>query len=319
VSSLLVTFFCCYAVFSICVGMTLPVWWNYLVKIFSENRSVSGLSYMIIAQNAAKLIGSLVIVKIVDRYAFSVKSSSAVFCVVGVLFVAGSLLFLLTKELNQDRELPSTERPKFCRYVLDSGRHLLRNRNFLYFLAGDAEIFVVITIISFYAMYATTHCGIAPAVAAGIFVGCIYCGAITANLLMGTLGLFSLKTKYVVTKAASLCAALLLASTCHPWAFYLASLLLGISRGTRMLSYAPAVKRLSGLSDSTSYFAIGPIITLPFAVALPLATGKFLDHFAALQADAYRTVFLCAALLVVAALVCILKTNFSANNPTEVR
>lgn len=86
-----------------------------------------------------------------------------------------------------------------------------------------------------------------------------------------------------------------------------------------MLSYAPAVKRLSGLADSTSYFAIGPIITLPFATALPLATGKFLDRFSSLQGDAYRAVFLSAALLVVAALICILKTDFSVNDLTDER
>ena len=35
----------------------------------------------------------------------------------------------------------------------------------VFFLAGDLEYFVVVTVISFYANYATAHCGIAPAAA----------------------------------------------------------------------------------------------------------------------------------------------------------
>jgi hypothetical protein len=103
---------------------------------------------------------------------------------------------------------------------------------------------------------------------------------------------------------------MLLSFVCYSWGFYLASFLLGLSRGARLLVYPPAVKKLSGLSDSTSYFAIGPILTLPFAVILPLVTGKFLDHNAALQAGAYRMVFLTAALLIFFTLLSILKTNF---------
>jgi hypothetical protein len=49
VSHILIVFFSCYAIFSVCVGMTLPVWLNFLVKIFSENKSVSGLAVMMIA------------------------------------------------------------------------------------------------------------------------------------------------------------------------------------------------------------------------------------------------------------------------------
>jgi hypothetical protein len=314
VTHILFAFFCCYAVFSVCVGMTLPVWLNYLVKIFSAKKSVAGLSYMIIAQNAAKLTCSIIIIKIVDKYAFSPGSSSIVFMVVGTVFALGSLLFLLTKEVNHPQEIPEAGKQAFFRYVIDASRHIIKNKNFLYFLAGDAEIFVVITMISFYANYATTYCGIDPAIAAGVFVGCIYCGAIFANLMVGTLGLFSMKHKYVVSKLASISAVLILALTCRAWGFYLASFLLGISRGTRMLIYAPAVKRLSGLTDSTSYFAIGPIFTLPFATLLPLVTGKFLDRFSGHQADAYRVVFITAALLAAVALLCILKTDFSVNS-----
>ena len=309
----IIIFLGCYAVFSVCVGMTLPVWLNYLVKIFSEDKAVAGLAFMMIAQNAAKLISSLMIVRLVSEYAFSQLSSALIFLAVGIVFILGSLLFLLTKELKQSQELSVLAHTTFWRYLVDSARHILKNRNFLVFLAGDFELFIVVTVISFYANYATIYCGVDPAAAAGIFVAFIYIGAILTNVVMGTIGLFSLKHKYVISKMSAISAMVLLILVCEAWGFFLASFLLGLSRGTRMIVYAPAVKKLSGLTDSTSYFAIGPILTLPFATALPLAVGKFLDHFSALQADAYRIVFVVMTLLIIFTLMAIIKTDFNPN------
>lgn len=307
----LVIFFCCYAIFSILIGMTLPVWWNYLLKILSEERSVSGLAFMLIAQNIAKLTGSIYIVHFVDRYAFSVRHSAWIFVVIGIIFSFSAVFFLLTKEFPQDHAAASDNDPLFFQYVRESLEQVWRNKNFLTFLAGDVDLYVIITIISFYANYATTYRGIAPALAAGAFVGCIYIGAICANILLGPLGLFSLKGKYVFEKSASLYAILILIFFGANWSFLLASFLLGIARGTRMLTYAPAVKKLSGLSDSTRYFAVAPIITLPLSAALPLLCGKFLDRFQELGGNSYRIVFIMAFVLVFVSLGFILKTDFS--------
>ncbi len=311
VSHILIVFFSCYAIFSVCVGMTLPVWLNFLVKIFSENKSVSGLAFMMIAQNVAKLLCSLIIVRFVEKYAFSLESSALAFMAVGILFIVGSTFFLITRELPHPHETPAVKRVPFFGYIIESIRHILKNRNFLYFLAGDLEFFIVVTIISFYANYATTWCGIDAASAAGIFVGCIYCGAIFANISLGSMGFFSLKNKYIISKIFSFSAVIMLTFFCYYWSFYIASFLLGASRGTRMIVFAPAVKKLSGQADSTSYFAVGPILTLPFAICLPLVFGKFLDHFAWLQADSYRTIFIISIVLILVTLICILKTDFT--------
>ena len=310
-SHILIVFFSCYAIFSVCIGMTLPVWLNFLVKIFSENKTVSGMALMLIAQNVAKLLCSLFIVRFVEKYAFSSESSAVAFMVVGVLFILGATFFFITRELPHPHETLSDKRGPFFGYIIESIRHILKNRNFLYFLAGDLEFFIVVTIISFYANYATTWCGIDAASAAGIFVGCIYCGAIFANISLGSMGLFSLKNKYIISKFFSFTAVVMLTFFCDYWSFYIVSFLLGASRGTRMIAFAPAVKKLSGLADSTGYFAVGPILTLPFAICLPLVFGKFLDHFAWLQADAYRIIFSISILLIFVTLICMLKTDFS--------
>ncbi|MGI9570057.1 MAG: hypothetical protein ACR2PH_10055, partial [Desulfobulbia bacterium] len=61
-------FFASYGVFSMCIGLTIPIWLNYLVRIFSESRSVPGLGYMMLFQNIGKVISSFFILKVVEKY-----------------------------------------------------------------------------------------------------------------------------------------------------------------------------------------------------------------------------------------------------------
>ena len=93
-------FFASYSVFSICMGLTIPVWLNYIVRIFSESKSVPGLGYMMLAQNIGKVISSFFILKVVERYSFSGGSTAYVFIITGLLFAIGSLCFIMTKEVD---------------------------------------------------------------------------------------------------------------------------------------------------------------------------------------------------------------------------
>ena len=313
----LYVFFVCYAIFSVCVGMTLPVWLNYLVKIFSEERSVPGLAAMMIAQNVAKLISSLAILKVVERYAFDLGAAAIIFLTVGGLFVLGSLFFLFTREIAEAAIDPDRRRPPFRTFVKSTAQHMRANRNFLYFLGSDLELHIVVTVISFYAAYATEFGGISPAVAAGFFVGLIYAGAIAANIGLGTLGWLTLKQKTLASKLGAIAGVLLLGTWNTPSSFYLASFLLGASRGTRMIVFAPAVKKLSGLEDATPYFAVAPVLTLPIVTGLPLVCGFFLDRMAGLGADAYRIVFLVTAVLLGVTFFCAWCTDFSPELETS--
>ena len=266
---------------------------------------------MMIAQNAAKLISSLVILKVVEHYAFAPLASAVVFLVVGGLFMLGSLFFFLTREADEAGGARQP-RPSFFRYIRNTQRHMLRNRNFLVFLGSDLELYIVVTVISFYAAYATDFGGVTPAVAAGVFVGLIYTGAILSNVLLGTMGWLTLKHKAMASKLCSMGAVSLLAIWCTPASFFMASFMLGAARGTRMIVYAPAVKKLSGLSDATPYFAVAPVLTLPLAMGLPLACGHFLDRTAWLAGDAYRMMLGMAAVLLAGTLFCAWRTDFSA-------
>jgi hypothetical protein len=311
---LLPAFFCCYAVFSLFIGMTLPVWLNYLVKIFSEARAISGLAYMMIAQGIAKLASSLMIVHVVQRYAFGREASAIVFLAVGGLFCIGSLFFYCTRELDGPSLPAGDPRPPFRVYCRATLRHMASNRNFLWFIGGDLDFFIVVTVISYYAAYAIDFGGVSAAAAAGVFVGLINAGAILANILLGARGWLSLKNKALFSKALAFLAVVGMALWAGPWSFYSASLLLGASRGTRMLVYAPAIKKLSGLGDATGYFAVAPILSLPLATGLPMLCGAFLDRFAHLQGESYRIVFALAALLLAGAFACTLKVDFAARD-----
>jgi hypothetical protein len=79
------------------------------------------------------------------------------------------------------------------------------------------------------------------------------------------------------------------------WIFLPASVLLGISRGTRAVVFAPAIRRLAGTDEATPYFAVAPLLLLPLSLGLPLAGGAFLDATAGLGAWSYRILFLVLA------------------------
>jgi MFS family permease len=311
-SSILLVFYCCYALFSIGVGFIFPVWQNYLVKIFIPQRSISALSVMWTSQSVAKIISSYLLLRIVQRYSFSAAGSSTIFTAIGLIFFGGSFLFLITREKSEPGSIGGSAGRSGLFHGFGS---VLRNRNFLLFLGTDFEFFALIGIISFYANFATEHCGIEPALASGLFVAFIYLGGITCNVLLGWFQLLSLKNKYRITKSLAVLAVPLIVIFCKPWAFLLASYLFGASRSTRMLVYAPAVKHLSGQEDATRYFAIAPLFTLPLSVGLPLLNGAVLDRLAFMGGWSYRIVFLAMALFSVVSLIILSRIDSAALQP----
>jgi hypothetical protein len=296
-SNTLPLFLAAYSLFAIGVGLILPAWQNYLVKIFSAERSIRALALMMIIQSAAKLAGSLWLVRVVERFSFSAAGSSLVFTLVGLLFLAGSFFFLLTVE-QPEAPAPGAGGLRLSRLRAHAGA----NRGFLLLLGTDLEYFALGGVIAFYANFATEYCGIAPALASGLFVAFAYLGGVLANALLGWANLLAIRDKYLLTKALGTAGILLLAAHPAPWVFYLVSLLFGASRGTRQMVFAPAVKRLSGAADTTLYFAVSYILLLPFSTALPLLNGTFLDRFERWGAWSYRSLFFCMAVLSLAGL-----------------
>lgn len=294
-AAILPLFFCSYVVFSLCMGLTIPVWLNYLVRIFSEKRAVQGIGYMMLFQNIGKIISSFFILKVVERYAFSISSCSVVFIATGLTFIVGALFFAITKELED--EVPKARNTQsFLNHTRSSLAEILANKPFLVFLAADLDFYVIITVLSFYANYAHSYFGIDQAVAAGLFVACIYGGSITVNIFLGTLNYLSLKEKFTLSKCITLTTLTLLVTVPGNWSFFLISYMLGCVRAIRNMVYTPSVKKLSKKDDATSYFALAPILTLPVGFGFPLLFGKMLDMLQFMGAGSYRLLFGCSAL-----------------------
>ncbi len=303
-------FFFSYSVFSICLGLTIPVWLNYLVRIFSEAKSVPGLGYMMLAQNIGKVIASFFILNIVEKYSFSPESSAWVFIATGLFFVTGSLCFIWTKEVP-DRDDGAGERRSFIAHTRGSFAEIVSNRRFLVFLAAaDLEFIVIITSLSFYANYATLYFDIPASIAAGLFVACIYAGSITVNIFLGALNLLSLKQKFVLSKVVTVLLLVLLIFDPGYMVFFLASFMLGFGRATRNMVYPPSVKKFAARTDATSYFALAPILTLPVTAGYPLLFGKMLDRLADLGQLSYQILFGCSAVIALVALCLALLTDY---------
>lgn len=309
--NIIVLFFASYTLFSICIGLTIPVWLNYLVRIFPETKTVSGLGYMMLAQNIGKVISAFFILKVVDEYSFSITSSAYVFIVTGLLFCFGALCFILTKELADPND-PERDDLSFLHHTKKSFLEIIRNRRFLMFLAADLDFYIIITVLSFYANYATGFFEVPAAVAAGLFVACIYGGSITVNIFLGAMNLLELKQKFILSKWISFILLVLLSFYPGYATFFLISYLLGFVRAIRNMVYPPAVKRFAGKSDATSYFALAPILTIPIGSGFPLVFGKILDYLSYMQEDAYRLLFGCSALFILVTLYFSFKTDFDS-------
>ncbi len=306
-------FFFFYTIFSLCMGLTIPIWLNFLVRIFSVAKTVPGLGYMMLAQNIGKVVSSIFILKVVEKYAFSLHSSAFVFIVTGLLFSVGSLCFFLTKEIADPND-PKRDTLSFLRHTRQSFTEILGNRRFLRFLAADLDFYVILTTLSFYANYATGYYGVHPAIAAGGFVACIYSGSITVNIFLGALNLLRLKHKFILAKVITFLLLVLLVVLPGTWSFFLISYMLGLVRAVRNMVYPPMVKRLSGKSDSTAYFALAPILTIPVGSGFPLLFGKLLDTLSFMQQDAYKILFFCSALFLLMTIYLSLKIDFCENN-----
>lgn len=305
-------FFFCYTIFSLCMGLTIPIWLNFLVRIFSAKKTVPGLGVMMLAQNIGKVVSSFFILKVVEKYSFSLGSSAYVFIITGLLFAVGSLCFFLTKEIADPTD-PKRNNLSFLRHTKQAFSEILANRRFLMFLVADLDFYVILTVLSFYANYATTFYEVRPSIAAGVFVGCIYTGSITVNIFLGALNLLRLKQKFLLSKCITFLLLLLLIFFPGPASFFLISYMLGVVRAIRNMVYPPMVKNFSGKTDSTPYFALAPILTIPIGSGFPLIFGKMLDILSFMEADAYKILFSCSALFLLVTIYFSLRIDFLDN------
>ncbi|MCF7929165.1 MAG: MFS transporter [Spirochaetales bacterium] len=306
-------FFIFYAWFCLGAGLIVPIWQNYLVKIFSRSRRFRALSMMMLVQNSTKLLSSFVILKIIERYAFSLSASSWIFTGTGFLLFGGSFFFLLTRE-KEDQPEGGLREGNVFRHLKESIRQVLKRRNLLRFLASDAETFAVVGMLSFYANYAVEYRGISEEFATGLLFMAAAGGNSIVQVFFGWLGLLDMKGKLIAAKIAALLGAGILCSAPGLGGFLAAAGLLGAARGIRQLSYAPVIKHLSGKKDATDFFAVAALFMVPASLGIPLANGNFLDAYSGGGDTAYRLVFAAMAVIIGIAFFFLLKTDFGEEN-----
>jgi MFS family permease len=304
-----ILFLILYSLFSLGVGLTLPLWQNYIVAIFNENEQMPAISVMMLCQTFAKLISSFIIFKLVEKFAFSTISSAFLFICIGLIFIFGSFLFLLTKELHHE-SFSNSESLFNLGLFLKDAKSVLKNKNLLFFIFSTLESCICISIISFYANYATKFYSIGASYAAGIFVGFIYIGGIIANISFGWFNLFKMKTKIIFSKIIAFSACLLLVFFPSLIIFFIISFLLGISRGTSQLIFSPAIKKLSGKHDATVHFAIASIFMLPLNFGIPFLSGVYLEQFGFLKVLSYKILFTAFLILLSVSLILATMTRF---------
>jgi MFS family permease len=305
----IIIFLIAYIAFAFTLGITLPLWQNFIVKIFTPANTLKANSIMMTAQIFARLIGSFFIFKSVEKYSFSVESASIIFISAGIMFFTGSFFFILTHE-----PAGSTDglrlKPHNFKTMKAAADHILRNRNYLRYLAGTIESFATVSVLSFYANYAVEFKGIEKGIAAGGFLACIYSAGVLTNIFLGWLNFFTLKTKFLIARTAAVAGSVILIFSNTLPLFLLVSFIMGISRGVNQSANAPAVKLLSGLEDATDYFAISAIIIFPLSFSIPLISGVIIDALSAYGGVSYIAVFIILAFIQSTGLIFTILTDF---------
>jgi len=290
------TFVVFYSLFSIGLAATGPVWLNYIVKIFSPERCVKGISMIMIAQNTGKLLSSFFLTLTLFHFKINSYTGGLIFFLTGTSFLLGSLCLFFTKE-SRDK-IDSSIKESINGYFLKYFKEIIRNRNLLLFLLQDIEFVVVIVTITFYPRYAIYWCSIPASETGGSFIVFLFAGAIVANLVLGFMNGIRLKIRYALIKFTTLVSLLLLILFKEKVGFYTISFLLGFSRSGRIHLYGPLIKKLSGLEDATPYYALLPFLMLPVSGGLPIVAGFLLDGLSELEGMAYSILF--SLLLIIA-------------------
>jgi len=314
--STIAVFFILYSIFSIGIGMLLPVWQNYFVKLFKPSQLLPAISVMMIAQSAGRLLCSFFIADYFNSRNITPSNSAFLFIFCGLLFFFGSFAFLITKEEKAESDI-NEEKQGFISFIHSAFSETAGDKNLLRFLVSDIELYAVVAVMSFYANFAVVYHEISAAVAAGFFVGLNFAGQITANIILGTFNLFQLKTKCIISRICSISAVLLLIAGKGLPVFLAASVLLGFSKAIRSLIYAPAVKKISGARDTTSIFAAASIILLPLSTGISLLSGKLLDVLSFLGSDSYRVVFGIMGLLSFISIFFLIRVDFSGRTSAD--
>ena len=335
VAALIIT----YAVLAAAFGLSMPLWREYVTRLFPPARVFAGLSVMFVLQTVARILGGLLAAALVDRFVFAPAMVGSVFIGTGVLFALAALTLALTRELAPATPAaaaapaataapaaaatatPAPATPAApgngeagARFV-DVVAAALRNRSFLLYMANDIEFYGSSAVTAFYAVYATEHVGVAIA-AATAFVVATHIGSTAAFLFLGRSRLLSLRQRLILGKCLSVAGVLLVVAAPAPWAFFAASALLGIGRATRQLAFLPVVKLLSRRSDATAYYAVAQLVTMPLSVGLPLLAGQALHLLAFLGGDAYRLVFGALAALMALSMLVLLRIDLSGQPAT---
>lgn len=310
VSHRITVFMITYIIFALALGIVLPLWQNFIVKIFSPENTLKANSIMMTTQIFTRLVGSFFIFKSVEKYSFSIRSASLIFITVGIIYFIGSTLFIFVHE-QPDKNTGQRLTPHNMKTMADAANHIFRNKNYLRYLAGMTESYATVAVLSFYANYAVEFRGIGKDVAAGLFVGCIYFSGVFTNIFLGWLDFFSLKTKFMIARASAVTGTVILTvSNTLPF-FLLVSFIFGIARAVNQSAYAPTVKLLSGLDDATDYFAISSILIFPVSFSIPVVSGIILDSLASYGSFSYIIVFINLAVLQAAGLIFTFFTDFN--------
>ncbi len=269
-------YFCCFALFSVGVGVVFPIWADFLEQVHLPERrgEFFGVSFAI--TNGAGFAGGLVVKKLLDSVPFPSNFGYG-FLIYGICISLAVLLFFFYRLKPIKREDVNRNFGAFRRQL---SQVLRMDNNYRRYLYSRMLLAANYPAISLYAVY--THDKIHFDISeAGIFTAITVLISGISSFLLGKLGdRIGHKHVFVLVFLGYLGAmvtALLATKMSHA---YLIFVFLGVGQGGFLTTAMSLIFEFAGeMGDKKIYFALTDTLTAPFVVLFIVLSGIFIPIY----------------------------------------
>jgi len=268
-----ILYYVCYILFTLSVGILLPIWVDFLETVHLAERRGSFFGISFAGTSVAGFAGGLVVNRLIDK-PDPIPYIGLGFLIYAACILTAVLLFILYRS----RSRPASKRAhSFAQFTTILKGIMKADHNFRNYILSRIILTANYAAIPLYAVHAQDklHFHISEA---GIFTALMVVASGLFSFLAGRIGdRFGHKHAMVIAFLAylgALISALLAETLFH---VYLIFIFMGIGKGGFLTSAMSLVYEFAGDNDKKIYFALIDSLTAPFVLIAILLSGLFIS------------------------------------------
>ena len=266
-------YYICYILFTLGVGIVLPIWADFLETVHLAERRGSFFGISFAGSSVAGFVGGFVVNHLIDK-PDPVPYIGIGFLIYAVCILGAILLFIPYRS----RSRPASERAhSFTQFTTVLKGIIKTDHNFRNYILSRIILTANYAAIPLYAVHAQDKLDFHIS-EAGIFTALMVAASGFSSFLAGKIGdRFGHKYAMAISFLAYLGALIsaLLAETL--WHAYLIFIFMGVGKGGFMTSAMSLVYEFAGDKDKKIYFALIDTLTAPFVLIAILLSGFFIS------------------------------------------